>query len=575
MHCSRKSSTSVHDAALLAEMLLLANDGRYPALNLTPQERRQRTLEALVAQVAALSRQNPVLMIFEDAHWTDPTSLELFGRIVDRTPTLRVLLIITFRPDFASPWIGRSYVTALTINRLGESEIGAMIDRLIGNKLLPPTVRRDIIERTDGIPLFVEEMTKAVMEAEGEGAVERTVAAVPSPGLAVPASLHASLMARLDRLGHAKEVAQIGAAIGREFSHALLAAVLGEPEAELALALDRLIAAGLLFRQGVPPHATYLFKHALVQDAAYDTLLRSRRQQLHGQIAATLKRQFPEALTAQPQLIARHCKEAGLNEEAVGYWLRAGQQAIERSAMMEAVTQLGKGLDLVAGLPDTTDHLQYELEMQMAIGAALTATKGAAAPATVEAHARARALAEQLDRSNYLDPLLQRQWEYHPVRSEHSLALTIAEQIERRGAEQDNLAVLLMGHALHGITSFFLGEFIVARTLFEQYRALFDRAPYPYEIDRYHFDPRGDGAVVMHQAVTLAHLGYINQARSCVDEVAARVREHSFAAAFVSVHAGWVECVANSPHAARRHAEQAIALAHEHRYPLWLAWGTI
>jgi predicted ATPase len=334
-----QSSTSAHDAALLADMLSLPNDGRYPALDLTPQERRQGTLEALVVQGAALSRRNPVLMIFEDAHWADPTSLELFGRIVDKIPTLRVLLIVTFRPDFEAPWIGRPYVTALTINRLAEREINAIIDRLIGNKLLPASVRQDIIERTDGIPLFVEEMTKAVMEAEGEGAAERTVAAVPSPALAVPATLHASLMARLDRLGPAKEVAQIGAAIGREFSHALVDAVMRKPEAELASALDRLIAAGLLFRQGIPPHATYLFKHALVQDAAYDTLLRSRRQQLHAQIAATLKRQFPEAVAAQPQLIARHCVEAGLNEEAVGYWLKAGQQAIERSAMMEAVTQ--------------------------------------------------------------------------------------------------------------------------------------------------------------------------------------------------------------------------------------------
>jgi predicted ATPase len=291
-----------------------------------------------------------------------------------------VLLIVTFRPDFEAPWIGRPYVTALTINRLAESEIGAMIDRLIGNKPLSANVRQDIIERTDGIPLFVEEMTKAVLEAEGESAAERTVAAVPSPALAVPASLHASLMARLDRLGAAKEVAQIGAAIGREFSHALVDAVVRKPEAELASALDRLIVAGLLFRQGVPPHATYFFKHALVQDAAYDTLLRSRRQQLHAQVAATLKRQFPETVAAQPQLIARHCVEAGLNEEAVGYWLKAGQQTIERSAMMEAVTQLRRGLDLVASLPDTTDHLQSELEMLMAIGVALTATKGAAAP---------------------------------------------------------------------------------------------------------------------------------------------------------------------------------------------------
>ena len=228
-----QSSTSTQDAALFADMLSLPNDGRYPVLELTPQQRRQRTLEALVLQVAALSRQNPVLMIFEDAHWTDPTSLELFGRIVDRIPSLRVLLIVTLRPEFEPPWIGQPHVTALTINRLTQHEVDAMIDRVVGNKLLPANIRQDIIERTDGIPLFVEEMTKAVLEAEGEGAAAQAVSVVPSPVLAVPASLHASLMARLDRLGSAKEVAQVGAVIGREFSHALLAAVARKPAAEL------------------------------------------------------------------------------------------------------------------------------------------------------------------------------------------------------------------------------------------------------------------------------------------------------------------------------------------------------
>jgi class 3 adenylate cyclase len=253
------TSASKQDAALFAEMLSLPNDGRYPALNVDSQQRRQKTLEALSAQVEALSRQNPVLMIFEDAHWTDPTSLETFGRVVDRVRSLPALLIVTFRPEFEPPWIGRPYVTALTINRLTQRDIETMIDRVVGNKLIPAGVRNHIIERTDGIPLFVEEMTKAVLEAESHSAAEHMIAAVPSSALAVPASLHASLMARLDRLGPAKEVAQIGAAIAREFSHALLASVVRKPEAELGSALDRLIEAGLLFRQGVTPHATYLF----------------------------------------------------------------------------------------------------------------------------------------------------------------------------------------------------------------------------------------------------------------------------------------------------------------------------
>jgi class 3 adenylate cyclase len=264
------SSTPRNDAALLADMLSLPSDGRYPTLELAPQQRRQKTLEALTAQLEALSRSGPVLMIFEDVHWVDPSSLEVLGRTVDRLKTLPVLLTITYRPEFDPPWIGRPYVTALNLNRLGEREIAAIIDRVAGNKALLESTRQDIIKRTDGIPLFVEEMTKAVLEAEGEAAAS-AVATIPSPCIGVPASLHASLMARLDRLGPAKEVTQIGAAIGREFSYPLLAAVVGRPEREVQSSLDRVVAAGLLFQQGLPPHGTYLFKHALVQDAAYGT----------------------------------------------------------------------------------------------------------------------------------------------------------------------------------------------------------------------------------------------------------------------------------------------------------------
>jgi predicted ATPase len=275
-----RSFTPRQDTALLADMVSLPNDGRYPMLELAPQQRRQKALEALTAQLEALAQAKPVLMIFEDTHWCDPTSLEVLGRTVDRVKTLAVLLIVTYRPEFEPSWTGRPYVTAVTLNRLAEREIAAMIDRVTGNMALPESIRQDIIERTDGIPLFVEEMTRAVLEAESESEARKTASAVPSSTLAVPASLHASLMARLDRLGPAKEVAQIGAAIGREFSHALLQAVVCKTETELQSALDRLVIAGLLFRQGAPPHATYLFKHALVQDAAYGALLREPRRAL-------------------------------------------------------------------------------------------------------------------------------------------------------------------------------------------------------------------------------------------------------------------------------------------------------
>src|SRR4029077_16755143 len=299
----------------------------------------QKTLEALTEQLAGLASQHPVLMIFEDLHWIDPTSVEALSRAVVRIKTLPALLIVTFRPEFNAPWLGQSRVTSLTLTRLGEVEAAAIIARLAGNRALPADVMAEIVERTDGIPLFVEEMTKSVLEAESEGEARRTAAAVPSPARAVPASLHASLMARLDRLGSAKEIAQIGATIGREFSHALLAAVVGKPAAELRSALDRLIAAGLLFRQGVAPHASYLFKHALVQDAAYGTLLREPRRALHARIAEALESQFADIVESKPELLARHCTEAGLIEKAARLWGKAGQQSLARSALIEAAAQ--------------------------------------------------------------------------------------------------------------------------------------------------------------------------------------------------------------------------------------------
>ena len=392
-----QTSTSKQDATLFAELLSLPNDGRYPALDLAPQQRRQRTLEALTAQLAALASQKPVLMIFEDVHWIDPTSLEALNRTVNRVKTLPALLVLTFRPEFNAPWTGQSHMTTVPLNRLGEREAAAIVARLAGDKEVPADVMAEILQRTDGIPLFVEEMTKAVLEAESEGEARRTIAVVPSPALAVPASLHASLMARLDRLGTAKQVAQIGAAIGREFSHALLAAVVRKPEAELGSALDRLIAAGLLFRQGVPPYATYLFKHALVQDAAYGTLLREPRRALHARIADALEGQFAEIAERQPELLARHCSEAGLIEKAASLWGKAGQRSLARSALVEATEQLTRALDQIATLPATTALRREQITLQVALITPLMHIKGHAATETKAAAERARLLIEQAE----------------------------------------------------------------------------------------------------------------------------------------------------------------------------------
>ena len=412
-----QTATSTQDISLFAEMLSLPSDGRYPVLELTPQQRRQKTLEAFVLQVAALARQNAVLMIFEDAHWADPTSLEAFSRVVDRLRTLRALLIVTFRPEFDPPWIGRPHVTPLTVNRLAQRDIEAMIHRVVGNKLFPLSIQQDIIERTDGIPLFVEEMTKAVLEAGSEGAAQRTIASMPSPTLAVPASLQASLMARLDRLGSAKEVAQIASAIGREFSHPLLSAVVGKPDRELASALDRLIATGLLFRQGVSPHASYLFKHALVQDAAYGTLLRSKRQELHRRIVQVLDERFQEVAVAQPELLAHHSAEGGMVDQAVDYWLAAGERALRTSANIEAIKHLSQGLRLLtSSLPETPARNRKELRFQTMLGPAFTTTRGWAAPEAAQAYHRADELGRALGDSDERFKIVSGLWLFHTGR---------------------------------------------------------------------------------------------------------------------------------------------------------------
>jgi tetratricopeptide (TPR) repeat protein len=533
-----QTSTSSQEVALFAEMLSLPNDGRYPALGMTSEQRRQRTLEALGSQMEALSRSNPVLMIFEDAHWADPTSLEAFSRVVDRLRTLRVLLIVTFRPEFEPPWIGRPYVTALIINRLAQRDIEAMIDRVVGNNLVPASIRQDIIERTDGIPLFVEEMTKAVLEADGKEAVQRTVASIPSPTLAVPASLQASLMARLDRLGSAKEVAQIGAAIGREFSHPLLAAVVRKPEAELASALDRLIQAGLLFRQGEPPHAKYLFKHALVQDAAYGTLLREPRRALHARIGETLEGQFMEIAETHPEVLARHCTEAGLIEKAVGLWGKAGQRSLERSALAEAVEQLTRGLDQIATLPGTPALRREQINLQVALLTPLTYVKGYAAPETGSAIQRARQLIEQAEALGEPpeDPLmlysvLYGLWGVNYVASNGDIMRELAAQFLTLAEKQGATVPLIVGHRITGTSLFTTGEVAASRPHFDRAITLYNPLVHRLFATRFGQDLRV--SALSYRSVAIWLLGYPEAALTDAAQAVKDAREIGQAATLV------------------------------------------
>jgi predicted ATPase len=344
-----KASNDLGDVTqLLATLLSLTTGDRYPPLGLTPQKQKERTLQALVAQVEGLAALKPVLMLFEDAQWSDPTSLELLDLIIDRVPALRVLLIITFRAEFAPPWIGRPHVTALALNRLGEREGSALVEQLAGNAGVSSELIAEIVERSDGVPLFIEELAKAVVEAGTErGALMESGA--PASSLAVPSTLHASLLGRLDRLGRtAKLVAQAGAAIGRDFSYDLVAAAAELAEPELQDALRRLVESGLVFQRGVPPASEYLFKHALVQDTAYSTLLRGPRQALHRRIALALEAQFPSVLETRPELAAHHYGEAAMADKAVRYWLLAGKLSVARSAVAEAIAQLRRGLAFCA-----------------------------------------------------------------------------------------------------------------------------------------------------------------------------------------------------------------------------------
>jgi class 3 adenylate cyclase/predicted ATPase len=576
------AQTSKRDTALFAAMLSLPNDGRYLAIELPPEQRRKRILEALVSQSDALTQRSPVLMILEDAHWADPTSLEVFGRIIDRVRSIRVLLIVTFRPEFQAPWIGRHYVTALTINRLAERDIGAMIDRVVGNKRLPANIRQDIMERTDGVPLFVEEMTKAVLEAESHGAVEHLAATVPPSALPVPASLQASLMARLDRLGSAKGVAQIGAAIGREFSHSLLAAVVRKQETDINPALDRLIAAGLVFRQGVPPHAIYLFKHALVQDAAYGTLLREQRRALHVRIAGILEDQFAEIAENQPELLARHYSEAGLIEKAALQWGKAGQQSLARSAFLEAVAQLTRALDQIETLPATPALRREQIKLQVALANASMHTKGYSAPETKASLDQARlyieraeALGEPPEDPLLLFSILYGFWVANSTAFNGDICCDLAARFLTLAEKQGAPVPLMMGHRIMGRSLLDTGNIAESRTHCDQAIALYDPAEHRSLAMRFGQDARV--SILSFRTLTLWLLGYPEAALADADHALKDARKIGQAATlmFALSHVPLTSIHCGDYAAANAQADEVVALAEEKGALFWKANGMI
>ena len=559
-------ATSPEDGSLLAELLSLPTEGRFPPLQLTPQRKKAKTFEALVGQLESLARQGPVLMLYEDVHWIDPSSRELLDLVIERLSRLPVLLVVTFRPEFQPPWTGQAHVTSLVLNRLDRHEGAALVHRVVGDGELPSNIVEEIIERTDGVPLFVEELTKAVLEGGSAGIVLSRAAAT---ALNVPATLHASLMARLDRFWSvAKEVAQVGAVLGREFSHELLVAVAQRNAAELDAALDQLVGAGIAFRRGVSPLATYLFKHALVQDAAYGTLLRGKRQELHRRAAEALEQKWPEIVEAQPELLAQHSAQAGLVEQAIAYYTRAGQRAFARSAMAEAAAQLRKGLELLPNLPDDASRLQRELELQLVLGGVQISTQGYAGSAVAQTFRRARVLCEQLDRPPQIVFVVYGQFVHHLLKGPLSVAKELATELLHCGEETGNAAVAFVGQGSIGCTFFQLGEFLASRAHLEEVLTRFDANDRPFIMALAAQDLKT--AQLIYLSFGLLCLGYLDQARVRADEAVeeARMLGHPLTLAQTLAMALCVDWGTRFVEKGLPRAATLIALSEEHGFSL-------
>jgi class 3 adenylate cyclase/predicted ATPase len=569
---SQATSDLSEAVPLFAELLSIPTSDRYRPLDVTPQKRKEKTLHAQLAQVEGLASRQPVLMVFEDIQWSDPTTRESLELLIDRVPTMPVMVILTFRPEFVAPWVDRPHVTLLSLTRLPPQHQGEMIAHITGGKALPREITDQIIDRTDGVPLFIEELIKSVVES---GVVTETdngyALAGPVTPLTIPTTLHASLLARLDRLAPTREVAQIGAALGRQFSHELISAVAQMPQNRVDDALAQLVGAELIFRRGTPPDAQYTFKHALVQDAAYSTLLRSRRQQLHGRIVTTLESQFSEIVASEPQVMAQHCAEAGLTEKAVVYWLGAGQRALARAAMAEAISQLRKGLDLLANLPDTPTRRRHELDLQIALGQAVIGTQGYATPVVGEVFARARQLYEQLDRPPQFVGVLYGQFLNNLVRGELLQAQVRAQEMLQLGEARNDDVLRMVSLVCLGYNCFWLGEFERALAYQGKSLALYDPERRPAYTALTPDDPHTTAQIYF--SITLLSLGYPDQARIKRDESLAEARAHAHTLGFVLAHSCVGEWGIQSEILSR--AEEAVALAADRGFPVWLASGTM
>jgi class 3 adenylate cyclase/tetratricopeptide (TPR) repeat protein len=558
------------DVALLAELLSLPSNAA--DLNLSPQRKREKMFEALLNQLEAEVGRQPVLMVFEDVHWIDPTSRELLDLTVDRVRQLPMLLAISFRPEFQPPWNGRSHVTSLVLNRLGERD-GTALAQQLANAALSPEIVAQIVERTDGVPLFVEELTKAVLESVGQGDRVATVLATASPAaLSVPATLHASLIARLDRLGPVpKEVAQIGAVIGREFAYELIELVAQRDERELQAALGQLSAAELLFCRGAAPHSSYLFKHALVQDAAYSTLLRGRRQELHAQAAAALDVHFSDLVEREPELLAHHLTAAGDTGRAIDQWLKAGRHAAARFAHMEAIRHFERGLEAVAVLPEGLIRDGCEIELQLARGPSLFTAKGFGAADAAEAYSRARELAEQRDDAHQLFMALNGLWQSANGAGRILECRKLSNRLQRLTANSADDDLRLQAHHSAWATCLFSGEPAAGRKHCEAGRRLYnpERHRLHHQVYGGH-DPGMCGRYLGAQIHWL--LGYPEKGLALGSEALALADQiaHPFSLAIALQYNSMLHLDRGEPELAMQRLDAAMALAAEQRLGLVL-----
>ncbi|MFQ5759521.1 MAG: AAA family ATPase [Acidiferrobacterales bacterium] len=562
----------------LASLLLLPVNGRYPPLELSPAQLKKKTLEAIVAMVQAMSSQQPVLMSVEDIHWIDPSTQELISLLMEQLQTARFLLVVTSRPEFESSWGGYAHVTSLTLNRLSRKASTAMIERVTGGKALPDDVLDQIVAKTDGVPLFVEELTKTVLESDlVKDAGDQYVLSGPLPSLAIPASLQDSLMARLDRLGAVKEVAQLGATLGRTFNHELLAAVSPLGDEALRDGLSQLMEAELIYRRGLSPDITYEFKHTLVQDAAYQSLLKSTRQQYHQGIAQTLEKQFPQTGKTEPELLAHHYTEAGLAERAIPYWQRAGQRASEHSANVEALAHLTKGLELIKNLPDTPEHAKQELALYITLGPALILIKGYGPQEVEHAFHRARELCQQVGEPAQLFAVTWGLWLLYQFRAQLQTARSFADEVLALAKRQDDPALRLQAHHAAWTTLLCRGEFRSCRDHAERGIALYNRDEHRSHAVIYGgHDP---GVCCRYTAAaTLWFLGYPDQALRKARDAITLAQELSQTVSLVIAHSfsSWLHQYRREPRLVQEHAEAAIALCTEHGImPHYLAVGTV